>query len=466
MTISPSLVSIDASDALFCAAECILSGNFTIGERLLEGVLTAIPNDPTALHLKGASSFRQGNIIEGCDLMDKAYQLGATALPMLTNLAEVYRVNDRLEDAQLIIMQALNEAGAKNFNLNVHYNASLIFYDSLEIDKSIYHAQVALHRSPQDANLHFQLAKSYLVKGDLLAGWQEYEWRYKITGASSYLPSNFQGQLWKGENLEGERLLLIADQGYGDTIMFARYLTWVATRCPNIIIACEPTIHLVLSRMFPQAHYINRWDTCPSFRAYNFFSGLPGVHQTTVETIPSASSYLKVDPYQEPYWRQRLSEILPADKLKVGIVWSGRPTHTNDKRRSVHLETLAPLLNCDNISVVSLQKGPAAEQIQHIKQGYKIIDLNNELHDFDDTMAVLSDLDLLISVDTGVAHFAAALGVKTWILLPYAPDWRWLLSHEHTTPWYPSVQLFRQSKAGDWAEPINRIIEALKIIKK
>jgi hypothetical protein len=257
------------------------------------------------------------------------------------------------------------------------------------------------------------------------------------------------------------RLLLIADQGYGDVIMFGRLAGWALERCTNVTVACSPEMVGVVRQLVPGAAIIIRWEDCQDYTCYLPFSGLPRLAGLTLADLPGQVSYLHPEPNLLERWSSRLEAFRPEGKKLVALSWAGRPTHNNDRNRSIHLRQLAALAALPDVAFVSVQKGPAAAQCAEWPGPAPLLNLDAEITSFEDTAAILSLADLLISVDTSVVHLAGALGRPAWVMLPYAPDWRWLTEREDT-PWYPSLRLFRQSTPRDWQTVIARVTEALR----
>jgi hypothetical protein len=285
------------------------------------------------------------------------------------------------------------------------------------------------------------MAQALLQSGEMARGWEHYEWRYRIPGAAALMPPTDRPQ-WDGRALPGARLLLIADQGYGDVLMFARYVLWARSRADTIVIACSPEMRTLMGRMFPDIANTSAWDDIPPYACFCPFSGLPRLHGTTLDTIPRPGPTLVPDPARVAHWRRRLDRDLEPGLLRIGIAWAGRPTHSNDRNRSVPLAALAPLGAVPRVALVSLQKGRAAAEAAGWRGPAPLVDLDAEIGDFDDTAAIVGGLDLVVCVDTSVVHLAGLLGRPAWVLLPFAPDWRWLMERRDT-PWYPTLRLFR-----------------------
>ncbi len=308
---------------------------------------------------------------------------------------------------------------------------------------------------PVEYVAHRNLGFDLLTDGHLLEGFQQLEWRLQCP---SYLAAEGIPTLpvprWDGSKLDGKTVLLWAEQGYGDNIQFIRYAPLVVERGGLVVIACPP----VLGRLFKTVSGVSRIYTTPedlSGASYDYHASilsLPYFFGTTLETIPEGPYLLSP---------MELSVCLKATAgLKVGLVWAGNPEHANDQRRSLSLAYLLPLLQLPGVSWYSLQVGPATREIIQLGLARLIQDLNPQLHDFADTADAISRLDLVITVDTAVAHLAGAMGKPVWIMLPSEADWRWLESRTDS-PWYPSARLFRQSWSGNWISVVKAVGKAL-----
>ena len=256
-------------------------------------------------------------------------------------------------------------------------------------------------------------------------------------------------------------LLLIADQGYGDVIQFARYIPWAAARAADLAVACSRELHPVIGQLPGVGALFDHWERRPDFAAYCPLSGLPRLANTRLDTIPADIPYLRADPALAARWEERLTYLVPRGARRIGVVWAGRPSHHNDRNRSTPLASLLPFAEIPGIALVSLQKGPAQAQIGGYWGRAPLVNLGPELHDFGDTMAVIEGLERVVAVDTSVVHLAGAMGKEVWVMLPYAPDWRWLLDRADN-PWYPSLRLFRQGPDRQWEPVIAAIAEQLK----
>jgi hypothetical protein len=216
----------------------------------------------------------------------------------------------------------------------------------------------------------------------------------------------------------------------------------------------------LLSNIPGVKQYCHRWNDVPGHAAHCRLSSLPYLFRTQMDTIPAQIPYLKADPARIAHWRSRLDLSLPPGRKRIGLAWTGRPTHPNDRRRSVPLQMLLPVAEAGPAAFVSLQKPFPARDLEMMGKFPFMTDLSDELTDFGETAALIENLDLIVTVDTSMGHLAGALGKPVWILIPKAADWRWLLDRDDS-PWYPSARLFRQQKPGAWDEPLQRLCAAL-----
>jgi hypothetical protein len=317
----------------------------------------------------------------------------------------------------------------------------------------------ALAREPENPAAHMGLGELLLSLGEYAPGWMEYFWRNKLDQARGTLPKMTAAQ-WNGMKLPGGTLLLVADQGFGDMIQFARYIPWVKQRVPNLVLGWGPEVTALLGKHPDIQACFPKWTEAPPHDAYVLLSSLPQIFATELETIPAPIPYMTMDADRVGHWARRLDGAFPERRLRVGLAWSGRPTHPNNLRRSVRLETLAPILATPGVDFVGLQKPfpdedrPFAQTLPHF------VDLSAELGDFAETGALIKALDLVISVDTAVVHLAGAIGAEAWVLVPEPADWRWLLGRTDS-PWYPTLRLFRQRRAAEWAPVLAEVAKAL-----
>ena len=313
-----------------------------------------------------------------------------------------------------------------------------------------YAKAISLQKDYVDA--HHNEALALLTVGDYARGFAEYEWRWKRVGVAR---RNFGKPLWLGEYpLQRKTILLHAEQGLGDTIQFARYAPLLARGGAKVVLEVQSELKELLSGL-EAVTVVARGEKLPAYDVHCPLGSLPLAFKTTPDSVPAPIPYLRANPARIAKWRPRL-EVLPPG-LRVALAWAGNPAHINDRNRSIALARLQPLLSSAGMSFISVQRDVPKRDRAALAER-KLIHLGEELKDFGDTAAVLALCDRVITVDTSVAHLAAAMRRDTWVLVPFWPDWRWTLS-ELASPWYPDARLFRQGADGDWDAVIARVRE-------
>jgi tetratricopeptide (TPR) repeat protein len=314
----------------------------------------------------------------------------------------------------------------------------------------------ALQLAPEHADARWNRALHRLLHGDFRGGWPEYEWRWKAQ--FSHLERNFEQPLWLGrEDLRGKTILLHAEQGLGDTIQFCRYAVEVARSGATVLLEVQPEIEPLAARLEGVSRVLVKGGALPGFDFHCPLLSLPLAFGTMPETVPRGIPYLRIPDAYEKRWADRLHHLRG---LRIGIAWQGNVDHYRDGHRSFPLGHFAAVAGCPGARLVSLQKGTGAEQLGDPGIAFPVADFTADLASFLDSGAVMLNLDLVITADTAVAHLAGALGVPVWVALPLAPDWRWMLDRSDS-PWYPTMRLFRQRIAGDWASVFAEICETL-----
>ncbi len=322
-------------------------------------------------------------------------------------------------------------------------------------DEAIAAGRLAISQKPDLAHAHFNLALVLLSRGDFAMGWRQYEWRWLLPEFPEARRALARPR-WDGGDLAGRTILLHAEQGIGDTIQFVRYLPMVVARGGRVLLECQPELQRLLSQAnLGQTQTVERKD--PPSVQFDMHAPLMSLPLLLGDLNPPAvgaakPSYLQVDGALVEQWKARIPR---SGKMKIGLAWAGRPTHKSDRHRSISLRQLAPLAK-PQVEFYSLQMGDAAAQTSAPPPGLELTDLTSDIHDFADTAALIANLDLIITVDTAVAHLAGAMAKPVWLLLPFAPDFRWQWTGRHT-PWYPTMRLFRQSKLGDWSGPLGQM---------
>jgi tetratricopeptide (TPR) repeat protein len=315
----------------------------------------------------------------------------------------------------------------------------------------------ALGLEPQSVDIRWNLCLLDLLEGNYAAGWSGYEVRHE---RKENKPRSFSQPIWRGEPLNGARILLHSEQGLGDSIQFMRYVPMVHAAGGKVILNVPSSLGRLAAHLPGVDTLTMDEELLPPLDRHCPLMSLPLAFKTTPDSIPGQVPYLIV-----PDEAQRAAKNLdwPSETLRVGLVWSGNPICTEDQIRSMSLSQFEPLLDLDGLHFFSLQMGAAASQLFAIHA--PITDLRYAIKDLADTAALMAHLDVVITVDTAVAHLAGALGKQTWVMLPFAPDWRWLTDREDS-PWYPTVRLFRQTCFGDWDGPIARVRHALRALVK
>jgi tetratricopeptide (TPR) repeat protein len=336
-----------------------------------------------------------------------------------------------------------------------HYNLGNVLEVQNKLADAVLSFQRVLALNPDYEGAELALGLSLLASGRLREGWPHYESRWQtpeLKDVRRYEPR------WKGEDLAGGTILLSHDQGFGDAIQFVRYAELLQQRGAKVIVECAAPVARLLSTCPGVDDVVIVGKPLPAFDFALPLVSLPGVLGTTLETIPARVPYLRADAGLVERWRDELGHE-PA--LKVAIAWHGRPSHPNDRIRSIPLSHFESIARTAGIRLYSIQVGHGREQLATIAKDWPIVDLGDKLGDFCDTAAVLCNCDLLITCDSAPAHLAGALGLPVSVALRFTPDWRWMLERDDS-PWYPTIRLFRQTQRGDWGDVFERIAAELQ----
>jgi tetratricopeptide (TPR) repeat protein len=345
-------------------------------------------------------------------------------------------------------MIAINPSSAE-----ARYGRGAALYALNMIDEALADFERAIMLKPDYAKAHHNLALLRLLKGDLERGWEEFEWRWTNKDLSS-TKRDFQKPSWRGEeDLTGRTILLYGEQGFGDAIQFCRYLPLVAQKGAKIVLQVAPALKELMQSVGGAPNILGFDHPLSDFDCHCPLLSLPLAFKTRLETIPGDVPYLSPPPSCVEKWKTRLPT---ATGPRIGLVWAGNPKHGNDYNRSIGLQRMLPLLSGARARFFSLQRDLREGDAELLQESPGLVHLGDELATFGDTAAIVSQLDLVISVDTSVVHLAGALGKPVWILLPLVPDWRWLLGREDS-PWYPTARLFRQLRSGDWSNVVKEV---------
>lgn len=430
-------------------------GEYAQATQVLTQALEIAPNHESAWMLLGQICEIQGQFVEQAACLRQAHQ----QCPQSVNL-------------QLMLSDALNTLGE-------HAEAARLAEDitrryprladgwsclgcALEklarLDDARRALQRAIQLKPDNGQLHVNLAHLDLLCGQFASGWKEYEWRFSCEQMAS-LP-NLAAPRWQGEPLRGKTVLLLPEQGHGDTLQFCRYAQLLAMQGAQVWLTVVPALWPVMAQGVPgvhrlllpeqamaEAHAVDYWAPLMS---------LPHLADSSDDTLGYLTPYLRPDPSRLPVWAERLAALPPG--RKIGLIWSGNPLNGNNPTRSLPHAELAALAAVGNVQWISLQMGSEGQRPPPAGLHWQA--WGSELRDFADTAAILSQLDLLITTDTGPAHLAGALGIPSWILVQQVPDWRWGLSGEQCDS-YPSLRVFRQARQGEWGPVVQQVVAAL-----
>lgn len=321
-----------------------------------------------------------------------------------------------------------------------------------------YEAMASCHRAlasdPDCAEAHWNLALALLQVGQLETGWIEFEWRWKKRGFTSKA-RDFDQPLWDGSPMRGRTILIHAEQGFGDTFQFVRYIPMAAARGGTVVLECPLAQKALLAGVPGVSEVVASGEKLPEFDVHLPLMSLPLVFNTRMDNIPREIPYIFPQVDSIAAWADKFEG---SRKFRVGLVWAGR--RKPDPGRTCPLQMFSPLAGVPGVRFYSLQMRNEMCSGDDAAVGLGLVDHTPEIRDFSDTAALVAHLDLVISIDTGVAHLAGAMGKETWVLLPYAADWRWLLDR-YDSPWYPTMKLFRQESPGDWSGPVDSVCREL-----
>lgn len=412
-----------------------------------EQVLRINPDFAQAWNNLGVAHHKAGRSAPAVDCHRRAIGLQPEVSSHYNNLANALRGMDRPAEAIHEIQTGL-QFDPSSWVLKL--NLGDAFREAGRIDESLAVYENLLGTEPALAEAHFGRAFVLLLMGGLARGWEGYDWRWRLKDHTP--PREFAQPVWQGGEIKGLQIFVYAEQGAGDCIQFARYLPELARLGARVIVECPRSLVRLIGTIQGLEQVVAKGDALPAFDRSCALMSLARCFKTTIDSIPASVPYLG-SPGKTP----ELPRVARAnsDHLKIGLAWAGNPTHQNDRHRSIPLEVMQPLLAWTGATYYSLQvKQGQASGPEPLES--RLVDLSPLIRDYSDTAALVGQLDLVISVDTSVAHLAGALGCRVWLLLPYAPDWRWLLGRADS-PWYPTMRLFRQPQPGDWAAVVREV---------
>jgi tetratricopeptide (TPR) repeat protein len=401
-----------------------------------------------------------GNILLSKNQLDSAVKYFQNAVSIRKDYAEAhYNLGVALngltefEAARSAFTKAINERPGF---VEAYNNLGVALQNLGEIREAEAVLNKALSLKPDFAEAVWNRSLVRLLSGDLLNGFKEYEVRFRKPDQTSIYPHSFEVPRWDGMSFKGRRLLVHYEQGFGDTLQFVRYLPMVKSRGGTVIFEVQSELYSLLNNLEGIDSLIEGQKKCSPgvpFDCVIPLLSLPGIFGTRMDTIPQKVPYVFPDSVKAEYWRKRISV---GKDFKVGIVWAGNLNNPKGRHRSCSLKHFIPIGGMPSVTLYGLQKGDAVEEIEKLHDSIQVANLADSLTDFSDTCAIIANLDLIISVDTAVAHLAGAMGKPTFVLLSTPCDWRWLLDREDS-PWYPTMTLFRQPRKGEWESVFKQV---------
>jgi tetratricopeptide (TPR) repeat protein len=450
-TLRPSMLA----DVLV-ASQLTLAGDLEEACRLLERLCAAEPAHPEAAALRFDALIKLRRHEEALAEAERALAaIGRTPGALVNSGVALFRLG-RLDEALARFDEALALAPGSQDAL---VNRIAVLIEQLRVREAADSARAGLAEHPDDANLHWHLCIAAMLLGDMETGWRESEWRTRSSAFRGPV-AQFDRPRWAGEDLTGKTIFLQGEQGFGDNIQFVRFVPSIAAGAAKVWLQVPEALEPLMVDLAPNCEQLPQHSKLPPIDFYTSLLSLPSILGTTEASIPQRVPYLRAEAGRVAAWRARLD----GDALNVGVTWCGNPRHVNDRNRSMPLDVFrrAAAPGC---RFVTVQPDLRAEDRASIATWDGALDLGAELTDFGDTAALVDALDLVISVDTSVAHLAGALGKPVWILLPYAPDWRWMLGREDS-PWYPTARLFRQDASRRWEPVMGRVRAELAAFKR
>src|SRR3989344_1478676 len=432
----------NVSRALNLAVKKHNDGDLNGAEFLYRRILEEYPNNADSWHLLGLVAYQTGRYEEAIKNIKKAISVNTNQALFYSNLGMAYDAVGREDDAAENFHKALNIDPNFIKAHVMHYNLGVFYSDMGKISDALEHYNKAIELDNSFCEARWNRSLVLLLLERFEEGWKEYEYRFMKEKSAD--KRNFGKPKWEGASLEGKKILILSEQGFGDTINFIRYFSLIKERKGYIILECKKGLRKLFEDSFEIDEIIEKnGDSVPNvdFDFFIHLMSLPRIFGTNLSNIPSKSPYL----FADVKLVEKFKSLFNKDCFNIGIVWAGNPDQANDKNRSIRFEKFKGLKEISGIKLYSLQKGEAVQELNDSE----IVNLADEINDFADTAAIIENLDLVISVDTSAAHLAGAMGKSVWTLLSTVSDWRWLLDRRDS-PWYSSMRLFRQKRLGEW----------------
>lgn len=450
---TPKAPAVDPFSAMNDSAwRLVEAGNYAAASGACNGVLRLAPGNLNALHIKAVAESLLGNLESALVLCRKVVDAAPRDTNYLNTLGNILLTAGEPGPAIDVFRRVVS---LKPAFTHARFNLGLALSRAGHPDEAFACYQEVTRLDPDHAPARHNLALHLLQQGDFERGWVEHEWRWRTPGLAPQR-RDFPQPQWMGEAIQGKTILLHAEQGAGDTIQFVRYAPLVAERGAKVIVECQPELVSLVSHSMPDVTVVGKDGVLPEFDGHCPLMSLPLAMATRLDNLPATTPYLSAEPGAMDAWRSRFG----GGSLNVGVVWRGNPSYLNDKQRSLDAQLLGPLADIPGVRLVSLQKGAQVSDASSLLLA-RCDDAAPDLTDYAATAAAIMALDLVISVDTAVAHLAGALGKPVWVLLPNPSDWRWGFDGE-TSPWYPTMRLFRQKEPGQWTEVLQTVSAALQ----
>ncbi|MFZ1014419.1 MAG: tetratricopeptide repeat-containing glycosyltransferase family protein [Terracidiphilus sp.] len=430
------------------------SGNFDVAVSMMRRAIAADSQDTAYRFSLGAVLQARGGYDDALAVFRDVLHLDREHLLARFRVGNVLQLQNRLDEA---IAEYQHILEMKPDAHDAQFNIANVLRLQGKLTEARVHYERALAMDPGNVDTLWNLGLLDLLEGNYAAGWPNYEMRHR---RPTHGLRAFPEPQWKGEPLQGKRILLHAEQGLGDTLQFLRYVSRVIAAGGQTILDVPGTIQRLATAIPGVAEVVATGETIPPFDVQCPLMSLPLAFQTSLDSIPGAVPYLSIP---EDAKRAAIRRPWPAQGLRVGLVWGATPRFFEDSDRSIPLAFFEPVLATQGAHFFSLQMGPSADQLDKLQA--PLTDLREAIGDFADTAALVAHLDLVITVDTSVAHVAGGLGKPTWVLLPFSPDWRWLIDREDS-PWYPTARLFRQPRPRDWESVMKRVRSELALISQ
>ena len=412
-------------------------------------VLTDLsPNDAFILAQLGEVLVRQGRADEAEPFYSRAVKANPNTFDAWNGLGNILERRGDFSAAEDCYLKSIAIEPARP---EIYYNLGNVLRQQNKVFESIKFLKKAIEIKPEFILAHVHLAFSLLMNTDYLAGWQEYEWRWKVPNFPTPQRS-FTQQMWYGETIFGKKVLVHAEQGFGDTIQFARFTDVIAKRGGCIILECQPELVNIMKTLPNVNQVLARGEALPDFDLHAPLLSIPYICSIDRNEIAVSAPYLQASSEKRKLWSDRLGS---SDRIKVGITWQTSIEQLSSSFKSCPLKAYGPLLENNQVEWISLQKEISESDRPNMGT---LVNKSDDLNDFSDTAALISELDLVISMDTAVAHLAGALGKPVWLLISTAGDWRWLCDRDDS-PWYPTMRIFRQKKFNDW----NNLMEHISL---